>query len=47
MDIADVYTNDAVKSKLMRDYDINDVLFISCKRRDSIKHKVYHEAVVC
>jgi len=40
MDLADAGTNDAVKSTLMRDFGIKDVLFISCKQTSSIKHKV-------
>ena len=47
MDIADADTNYAVKSALMRDYGIENVLFVSCKRASSIKHKVHHEAVIC
>lgn len=41
MDLADAGTNDAVKSTLIQDYDVKDVLFISCKQVTSIKHKVY------
>jgi len=40
MDLADASTNDAVKSTLMRDFGIKDVLFISCKQTSSIKYKV-------
>jgi len=45
MDIAAVHTNDAVKTTLMQNHGVNDVLFISCKQKSSIKHKVCHEAV--
>jgi len=45
-DIADVDTNDAVKSTLMQDHGIKDVLFVSCKESGSIKHKVYLEVVI-
>jgi len=47
MDLADADTNDAVKSALVRDYDVKDVLFISCKQVASIKHNVCREAFIC
>lgn len=40
MDIADVHTNDAVKTTLMQNHGVNDVLFISCKQKNSVKHKL-------
>ena len=46
VDIADVHTNEAVKSTLMHDYGIKNVLFVSCKQTVSIKHKVYDEVVI-
>jgi len=46
MDIADVNTNDAVKSTLMQDHGIKDVLFVSCKESGSIKYKVCHEIII-
>jgi len=45
MDIADADTNEAVRSTLMQDHGVKDVLFVSCKRGSSIKHKV--RRVVC
>lgn len=40
MDIADADTNEAVRSTLMQDHGVKDVLFVSCKRGSSIKHKL-------
>lgn len=45
MDIAAEHTNDAVKTTLMQDHGVNDVIFVSCKQRHSIKHKLL-DAVV-
>lgn len=45
IDIAAVHTNDAVKTTLMQDHGVNDVIFVSCKQKSSIRHKVWHEAV--
>jgi len=45
MDIAAEQTNDAVKTTLMQDHGVNDVIFVSCKEQRSIKHKVWHAAV--
>ena len=44
-DLTDVDTNEAVRSMLIRDHGVEDVLFISCKQTSSIKHKVCDAAL--
>jgi len=46
MDIADERTNDAVRTTLMQDHGVDNILFVSCKERKTIKRKVRHKAVV-